>query len=133
MELSEYKVPFFGVHSNPCVCADGLSSLRLKYYYSSLCNMVVQLMQTFTWKFQVVESADESILASLASPFAYLLIPIVGVMSCSSPLRQLPVSLPRKTLLQLFAVTFVGLENLIDAEEFALWKGQGWKLRVFWQ
>ena len=46
-----------------------------------LCNTVVQVMQTFTWSFQVAESADASILASIASPFAVLLVPIVGVLS----------------------------------------------------
>ena len=46
-----------------------------------LCNTAVQIMQTFTWSFGVAETADASILASIARPFAYLLIPIVGVLS----------------------------------------------------
>ena len=46
-----------------------------------LCNTVVQIMQTFDWSFQVAETADSSILASIAAPFAVLLVPIVGVLS----------------------------------------------------
>ena len=43
-----------------------------------ICNTVVQIMQTFNWQFQVVEEGMEntSILASIASPFAFLLIPL---------------------------------------------------------
>ena len=43
-----------------------------------VCNLVVQLMQTYNWHFQVVEEGmeDTSILASIASPFAVLLIPL---------------------------------------------------------
>ncbi len=43
-----------------------------------VCNLIVQLMQTYNWHFQVVEEGmeDTSILASIASPFAILLIPL---------------------------------------------------------
>ncbi len=43
-----------------------------------VCNTVVQVMQTFDWHFNVVEEGAEntSILASIASPFAILLIPL---------------------------------------------------------
>lgn len=38
-------------------------------------------MQTFDWSFGVAETADASILATIAGSFAYLLVPIVGVLS----------------------------------------------------
>ena len=43
-----------------------------------VCNTVVQIMQSFNWQFQVVEEGMEntSILSSVASPFAVLLIPL---------------------------------------------------------
>lgn len=43
-----------------------------------VCNTVVQIMQSFNWQFQVVEEGMEStsILASVASPFAVLLLPL---------------------------------------------------------
>jgi len=48
-----------------------------------ICNTVVQLMQTFTWQFTVVAegAANTSILASVAKPFAYILLPVVGILS----------------------------------------------------
>ena len=39
-----------------------------------LCNTVVQVMQAFTWSFQIAEAADQSILASIAHPISYLLL-----------------------------------------------------------
>ena len=43
-----------------------------------VCNLIVTLMQTFNWHFQVVEEGMEntSILATIATPFAILLIPL---------------------------------------------------------
>ncbi len=43
-----------------------------------VCNLVVQLMQTYNWRFQVVPEGmeDTSILATLATPFAVILIPL---------------------------------------------------------
>ena len=43
-----------------------------------VCNLIVTLMQTFNWRFQVVPEGMEntSILATIATPFAFLLIPL---------------------------------------------------------
>ncbi len=43
-----------------------------------VCNLVVQLMQTYNWRFQAVPEGmeDTSILATLATPFAVILIPL---------------------------------------------------------
>ena len=90
-----------------------------------LCNMIVQLMQTFTWSFAVAESADASILASIASPFAYLLVPIVGVLSWQLAAAAITGFIAKENVVGTLAVCFVGLENLIDAEELALMEGAG--------
>ncbi|MGI6765664.1 MAG: ferrous iron transporter B [Lentihominibacter sp.] len=124
MELSEYKVPsLWGAFKS--MCLRGWAFIVKAATIILLCNMVVQLMQTFTWKFQVVESADESILASLASPFAYLLVPIVGVLSWQLAAAAVTGLIAKENVVATLAVTFVGLENLIDAEEFALMEGAG--------
>ena len=41
-----------------------------------VCNAVVTIMASFNWSFQMVEDPAESILASIASPFAVLLLPL---------------------------------------------------------
>ena len=46
-----------------------------------VCNTAVQVMQTFDLSLAVAASADSSILSMIAKPFAYLLLPITGVLS----------------------------------------------------
>ena len=90
-----------------------------------VCNTVVQLMQTFTWSFQVAETASDSILASIAAPFAYLLVPIVGVVSWQLAAAAVTGFIAKENVVGTLAVCFVGLENLIDTEELALMEGAG--------
>ena len=87
--------------------------------------MAVQLMQSFTWSFKVAESADQSILASIALPFAYLLVPIVGVLSWQLAAAAITGFIAKENVVGTLAVCFVGLENLIDTEELALMEGAG--------
>jgi ferrous iron transport protein B len=82
-------------------------------------------MQTFTWSFAVAESADSSILASIASPFAYLLVPIVGILSWQLAAAAITGFIAKENVVGTLAVCFVGLENLIDTEELALMEGAG--------
>ncbi|MBQ3118623.1 MAG: ferrous iron transporter B [Clostridia bacterium] len=77
MELPEYKIPSIwrGIKS---MCSRGWAYIVKAATIILLCNTAVQIMQTFDWSFAVAESAQTSILESLAQPFAYLLIPVVG-------------------------------------------------------
>ena len=77
IELPEYKWP-----SIKRACISMLN--RGKAYIIKagtiilVCNAAVQIMQTFTWNLTVVEEGMEqtSILASIATPFAFFLIPL---------------------------------------------------------
>ena len=80
IELPEYKVPSL-MFALKAMCARGWAYIVKAATIILLCNTAVQVMQTFNWNFQVAESADTSILATIAGPFAYLLVPIVGVLS----------------------------------------------------
>ena len=77
MELPEYRVPSLK-RAAVSMLARGKAFVVNAGTVILLCNVTVQLMQTFTWNFQVVETGMEntSILASLASPLAFLLIPL---------------------------------------------------------
>ena len=90
-----------------------------------LCNTAVQIMQTFDWSFKVAESADASILASIAGPFAYLLVPVVGVLSWQLAAAAVTGFIAKENVVGTLAVCFVGLEHLIDTEELALMEGAG--------
>ena len=79
IEMPEYKVPsLWGAFKT--MCSRGWSYIVKAGTIILLCNTVVQLMQSFDWTFHVVAEGmeDTSILATIAKPIAYLLIPVVG-------------------------------------------------------
>ncbi len=124
IELPEYKIPsFWGAFKS--MCSRGWAYIVKAATIILLCNMVVQLMQTFTWTFAVAEIADESILASIARPFAYLLVPIIGVLSWQMAAAAITGFIAKENVVGTLAVCFVGLDNLIDTEELALMEGAG--------
>ncbi len=77
IELPEYKIPNFW-RAFKSMCGRGWAYIVKAGTIILLCNTAVQIMQTFNWNFTVSETADASILASIAHPFAYLLIPVIG-------------------------------------------------------
>ena len=124
IELPEYKVPsvWFAFKS---MCARGWAYIVKAATIILLCNTAVHIMQTFNWSFQVAETADSSILASIASPFAYLLVPIVGVLSWQLAAAAVTGFIAKENVVGTLAVCFVGLENFIDTEELAMIEGSG--------
>ncbi|MBR6737101.1 MAG: ferrous iron transporter B [Clostridia bacterium] len=124
IELPEYKAPsVWGAFKS--MCSRGWAYVVKAATIILLCNMAVELMQTFTWQFTVAESADQSILASIASPFAYVLLPIVGVLSWQLAAAAITGFIAKENVVGTLAVCFVGLENLIDVEELAMLEGAG--------
>ena len=124
IELPEYKVPsLWGAFKS--MCSRGWAYIVKAATIILLCNMAVQLMQTFTWSLQVAESADQSILSTIAAPFAYLIAPIVGVVSWQLAAAAVTGFIAKENVVGTLAVCFVGLENLIDTEELALMAGAG--------
>lgn len=124
IELPEYKLPsLWGAFKS--MCGRGWAYIVKAATIILLCNTAVQVMQTFDWNFSVAESADSSILASIAQPFAYLLVPVVGVLSWQLAAAAVTGFIAKENVVGTLAVCFVGLENLIDADELALIEGAG--------
>lgn len=124
IELPEYKVPSLWF-AFKAMCARGWAYIVKAATIILLCNTAVQIMQTFDWSFQVAEAADSSILASIAGPFAYLLVPIVGVLSWQLAAAAVTGFIAKENVVGTLAVCFVGLENLIDVDELAMLEGTG--------
>ena len=124
IELPEYKVPslWFALKA---MCARGWAYVVKAATIILLCNTAVQIMQTFNWSFQVAETADSSILASIAAPFAYLLVPIVGVLSWQLAAAAVTGFIAKENVVGTLAVCFVGLENFIDTDKLAMIEGSG--------
>lgn len=124
IELPEYKAPsLWGAFKS--MCSRGWAYIVKAATIILLCNMAVQLMQSFTWSFKVAESADQSILASIAGPIAYLLVPFVGVLSWQLAAAAITGFIAKENVVGTLAVCFVGLENLIDTEELSMMEGAG--------
>ncbi len=124
IELPEYRFPsVWGAFKS--MCRRGWEYIVKAATIILLCNMAVQLMQSFTWTFDVAESAEVSILASIARPIAYLFVPIIGVLSWQMAAAAVTGFIAKENVVGTLAVCFVGLENLIDTEELALAEGAG--------
>ena len=124
IELPEYKLPSV-IRAAESMLQRGWSYIVKAGTIILLCNTAVQIMQTFAWNFQVAETADASILASIAKPFAYLLVPVIGVLSWQMAAAAMTGFIAKENVVGTLAVCFVGLENLIDTEELAMLEGAG--------
>ncbi len=124
IELPEYKKPaLWGAFKT--MCGRGWAYIVKAATIILLCNTAVQIMQTFTWQFTVAENASDSILATIATPFAYLLVPVVGVLSWQLAAAAVTGFIAKENVVGTLAVCFVGLENLIDLDELAMLEGAG--------
>ena len=119
IELPEYKAPsLWGAFKS--MCSRGRAYIVKAATIILLCNTAVQVMQTFTWKFtQANETASNSILASIAGPVAYLLIPVVGVLSWQLAAAAVTGFIAKENIVGTLAVCF-SITNFIDTEELAL-------------
>ena len=88
-----------------------------------VCNLIVQIMQMFNWHFQVVEEGMEntSILASLATPFAVLLIPL-GFGAWQLAAAAITGFIAKENVVGTLAVCY-GLTAFIDTDELAMTGG----------
>ena len=123
IELPEYKIPSLK-RAFLSMCSRGWAYIVKAGTIILVCNTVVQIMQTFTWNFRVAESAEQSILASIAAPIAVLLIPI-GAGAWQLAAAAVTGFIAKENVVGTLAVCYVGLENLIDTEELALMEGAG--------
>ncbi len=122
IELPEYKVPSLK-RAFLSMCSRGWSYIVKAGTIILLCNTVVQIMQSFTWGFQLVEEGAEStsILASIASPVAILMIPLgFGVWQLAA--AAVTGFIAKENVVGTLAVVY-GITNFIDVEEKVLIQG----------
>ncbi len=86
-----------------------------------LCNTVMQIMQSFNWHLQPVGEGMEntSILSSVAQPFAYMLVPIVGVAAWQLAAASITGFIAKENVVGTLAVCY-GLGAFIDTDELTL-------------
>ncbi len=118
IELPEYKIPSL-YRAFLSMCSRGWAYIVKAATIILLCNTAVQIMQTFDWSFKAAESADTSILASIAGPFAYLLVPVAGVLSWQLAAAAVTGFIAKENVVATLAVCF-SITNFIDTDELAL-------------
>lgn len=130
MELPEYKLPSLK-RAFISMCARGWAYIVKAGTIILLCNTAVQLMQSFTWDFQLVEEgmAHTSILASIASPVAVLLVPLgFGVWQMAA--ASVTGFIAKENVVGTLAVCY-GVTNFIDTEELVLIGGANEVAAIF--
>ena len=120
MELPEYKLPSLK-RAFISMCSRGWAYIVKAGTIILVCNTVVQIMQTFNWSFQAVEEGAEntSILATIASPIAVLLVPIVGICAWQLAAAAVTGFIAKENVVGTLAVCYA-ITNFIDTEELAL-------------
>lgn len=120
IELPEYKLPSVK-RALISMLGRGKAYIVKAGTIILVCNTVVQIMQSFNWQLQVVEEGMEhtSILATIASPVAVLLVPIVGIMAWQLAAAAVTGFIAKENVVGTLAVCY-GLSAFIDTEELAL-------------
>ena len=120
MELQEYKLPSLK-RAFISMCSRGWAYIVKAGTIILVCNTVVQIMQSFNWRLQVVEEGMEStsILATIASPIAVILVPVVGICAWQLAAAAVTGFIAKENVVGTLAVCYA-ITNFIDTEELAL-------------
>ncbi len=120
IELPEYKVPGlkFALGS---MLERGRAYIIKAGTIILVCNTAVQIMQSFDTHFRVVEEGaeDTSILAAIASPFAVLLVPVVGIAAWQLAAAAITGFIAKENVVGTIATVYA-MTNFIDTEELEL-------------
>lgn len=123
IELPEYKFPNLKT-AFLSMCSRGWAYIVKAGTVILVCNAVVQIMQSFNWQFRLVEEGMEntSILATIAAPASYLLVPVVGFAAWQLAAAAITGFIAKENVVGTLAVCYA-LTNFIDTEELALTSG----------
>ena len=120
IELPEYKLPNLGL-AFKSTFSRAWSYIVKAGTVILVCNFVVHVMQTFDWSFQAVE-ASESILRDIATPFAYLLAPILGVCAWQLAAAAVTGCIAKENVVGTLAVCY-GITNFFNMEDLEMMEG----------
>ncbi len=122
MELPEYQFPSIW-RATVSMLSRGKAFIIKAGTIILVCNAAVQIMQTFDMSLNIVAEGAEntSILATLASPFAILLIPL-GFGAWQLAAAAITGFIAKENVVGTLAVVY-GITNFIDTEELALVSG----------
>ncbi|MBE6617408.1 MAG: ferrous iron transporter B [Ruminococcaceae bacterium] len=125
IELPEYKVPSFW-RAFKSMCSRGWAYIVKAGTIILLCNAVVFVMQSFDWSFSLVSEGAEntSILATIAGPISYLIVPIIGIKAWQMAAAAVTGFIAKENVVGTLAVCY-GISNLIDTDALEMMEGAG--------
>lgn len=128
IELPEYKVPSL-LSACKSMFSRGWAYIVKAGTIILICNFVVHVMQTFDWSFNIVD-ANESILHDIATPFAYVIAPIVGVVAWQLAAAVITGFIAKENVVGTLAVCY-GITNFINVDELILESGASEVAAIF--
>ena len=128
IELPEYKLPSLWGACKSMV-SRGWAYIVKAGTIILVCNFVVHVMQTFDWTFQAVE-AEQSILHDIATPFAYVLAPLVGVCAWQLAAATVTGFIAKENIVGTLAVCY-GVTNFINVDDLILESGASEVAAIF--
>ena len=114
IELPEYKAPSVW-RAVKSMCQRGWSYIVKAGTVILVCNFIIYMMQSFNWRFELVDDPASSILASVASPIAYVIAPVVGVAMWQLAASSLTGFIAKECVVGTLATCFA-FEHLIGEE-----------------
>jgi len=114
IELPDYKAPSLWL-AFKSMCQRGWSYIVKAGTVILVCNFVVYMMQTYGWNLQAVEDPANSILASIATPIAYVIAPIVGVALWQLAAAAVTGFIAKECVVSTLATVFM-FEHLINED-----------------
>lgn len=121
IELPEYKLPSLP-KAFLSMCQRGWFYIVKAGTIILVCNFFVHVMQNFGWNFQIVEEASDSILATIATPFAYLFAPVIGVVAWQFAAAAVTGFIAKENVVATLAVCF-SISNLFNLDDLAVIEG----------
>lgn len=114
IELPEYKFPSIW-RAVKAMCSRGWSYIVKAGTVILVCNFIIYMMETFSWNFRVIENPNESILASIATPIAYVIAPIIGIVAWEFAAAAITGFIAKECVVGTLATLFA-FEHLIGEE-----------------
>ena len=114
IELPEYKIPSLS-RAAGSMFERGRSYIVKAGTVILISNFIIFMMQNFNWSFQTVENPDESILATIATPIAYVIAPVVGVVAWQLAAAAITGFVAKECVVGTLA-TLYAFEHLIGEE-----------------
>ena len=122
MELPEYKAPSL-IRATASMCSRGWAYIVKAGTIILVCNAVVTIMQGYGWNLRPVANADDSILASIGGPVAFLLIPL-GFGTWQMAAAAVTGFIAKENVVGTIASVYA-ISNFINTEELAMVEGAG--------